>query len=73
MGVYTIRHRHPAEILLMSLKGRGFKKAVRQLRPYVPRVARAAVLKDGGYAIHVELVYLLKYLKGPYPAAIRAT
>jgi 4-amino-4-deoxy-L-arabinose transferase-like glycosyltransferase len=73
MGVYTIRHRHPAEILLMSLKGRGFKKAVRQLRPYLPRVARAAVLKDGGYAIHVELVYLLKYLKGPYPAAIRAT
>lgn len=66
-GVYTIDHRRPAQILLMDLKGGGFQAAVRQLRPYRPRVVRSAVLRDGTYAIHVELVDLLKYLKVPTP------
>jgi Dolichyl-phosphate-mannose-protein mannosyltransferase len=62
-GAYTIRHRHPAQILLINRKGKGFTEAVRQLRPYRPRVVRSAVLRDGKYSIHVELIDLLKYLK----------
>jgi hypothetical protein len=64
-GLYTINHRRPAQILLMDLKGAGFKGALRQLElhRYRPKVIRSAVLKDGSYAIHVELIDLLKYLK----------
>ena len=64
-GMFTINHRRPAQILLMDLKGRDFKKAVRELDPYRPKVIRSGVLRDGAYALHVELVDLLKYLKRP--------
>ncbi|MGA8296583.1 MAG: glycosyltransferase family 39 protein [Acidimicrobiales bacterium] len=64
-GTSTINKRKPAQILLMDLRGGGFKQAARQLAPYRPKVIRSGVLRDGGYALHVELVDLLKYLKHP--------
>ena len=64
-GIVTIDKRRPAQILLMDLKGRGFKEAVRELAPYRPKVIRSGVLRDGSYELHVELIDLLKYLKHP--------
>ena len=59
-GLYTINHRRPAQILLMDLRGGGFRTAFRQLKlhGYRPRVVRSAVLKDDTYAVHVELIDL---------------
>ncbi|MGB9113240.1 MAG: hypothetical protein WCF24_10995, partial [Acidimicrobiales bacterium] len=66
-GQYTINHRRPAQILLMDLTGGGFKVALGQLElhGYRPQIVRSAVLRHGSYAIHVELIDLLKYLKTP--------
>jgi hypothetical protein len=66
-GQFTINQRRPAQILLMDLRGKGFKAAFRQLalHGYRPRIVRSGALRDGGYAVHVELIDLLKYLKTP--------
>ncbi len=60
-----IEERRPAEVLLMSLTGEGFYKAVRWLAPYKPRVVRTSVLSDGEFHLHVWLVDLRCYIHNP--------
>ncbi|MFZ0059440.1 MAG: hypothetical protein WAL35_05275, partial [Acidimicrobiales bacterium] len=58
----NIEERRPAEVLLMSLTGLDFSRAVWWLTPFAPRVVKKAVLADGAYHLHVWLVDL-RYLR----------
>jgi hypothetical protein len=61
-GVGKIEHRRPGQILLMSVTGDGFSRAVRSLTPFQPVVVRRGILADGTYHIYVWLVDLRQYL-----------
>lgn len=65
----TLNARKPAELLFMTTQGRGYKKALASLAPYQPRLLRRTVLRSGSYALHLWLVILEKYWRGPQPAA----
>ncbi|MGP8162683.1 MAG: hypothetical protein ACLQAN_02725 [Acidimicrobiales bacterium] len=60
----NIEERRPAEVLLMSLNGLHFSRAVWWLTPFAPRVVKKAVLADGAFHLHVWLVDL-RYLRPP--------
>jgi hypothetical protein len=61
-GARKIEAWHPAQVLLMSLTGQDFAKAVRSLARFHPVVVRHRVLSDGWYHLHVWLVDLEGYL-----------
>jgi hypothetical protein len=58
-----IERLHPAQVLLMSLTGDRFERAVRALRRYAPVVVRKGVLVDGDYRLHLWLIDLRRYLR----------
>jgi len=58
-----IELRRPAQVLLMSVTGEGFPRAVRSLGPFEPVVVRQGVLSDGSFHLHVWLVDLGRYLR----------
>ena len=53
-----IEHRRPGQVLLISITGDGFSRAVRSLALFWPSVVRRGVLSAGGYRVHVWLVDL---------------
>jgi hypothetical protein len=53
-----IEHRRPGQVLLISITGDGFSRAVRSLALFWPSVVRRGVLSAGGYHVHVWLVDL---------------
>lgn len=61
-GARKIEAWHPAQVLLMSLAGQDFAKAVRALARFHPVVVRRRILSDGWYHLHVWLVDLERYL-----------
>ncbi len=61
----NIEYRRPAEILLMSVTGQDFFKAVKWLKPFKPQVVKQGVLSDGSYHLHLWLVDLRRYLRHP--------
>ncbi len=58
-----IEQRRPGQILLMSVTGEGFSRAVQSLAPFQPVVVRRGVLSDGPVHLHVWLVDLRRYLR----------
>jgi hypothetical protein len=56
-----IEHRRPGQVLLISITGDGFSRAVQSLALFWPSVARRGVLSAGGYHVHVWLVDLRRY------------
>jgi hypothetical protein len=65
LAAQKIEDRRPAEILLMSMTGDKFLRAVEWLQPYRPDTVRTAVLSDGTYHLHVWLIDLDRYLRRP--------
>ena len=65
LGAHEIEYRRPAQILLMSTTGDDFLRAVEWLQPYRPDTVRTAVLSDGTYHLHVWLIDLGRYRRGP--------
>lgn len=61
-GARKIQSWHAAQVLLMSLTGQDFAKAVGALAQFQPVVARRRILSDGSYHLHVWLVDLERYL-----------
>ena len=68
-GASKISHLHAAQVLLMSLNGQYFDKAVRALAPFQPVVVHRKVLSHGTYHLHVELINLKRYLGHPARAS----
>ena len=65
VGAHKIESRHAAQVLLLSLTGHGFARAVRSLASYRPTVIRRGILTHGAYHLHVWLVDLGAYLRVP--------
>ena len=63
-GALQIKSRRAAQVLLMSLSGRGFAHAVRSLARFHPVVVRRAILHGGPHRLRVWLVDLRRYLGG---------
>jgi hypothetical protein len=61
-GARKIEAWHAAQVLLMSLTGQDFAKAVRALARFQPVVVRRRILSNGWYHLHVWLVDLEGYL-----------
>jgi hypothetical protein len=61
-GAGKIEAWHANQVLLMSLTGQDFAKAVRSLARFHPVVVRHGILSDGRYHLHVWLVDLERYL-----------
>lgn len=61
-GARKIEAWHAAQVLLMSLTGQDFARAVRSLSRFRPVVVRHGILSDGWYHLHVWLVDLERYV-----------
>ena len=61
----VIQERQPAQILLMSLNGQGFRQALTALQPYQPQLMRAGVLRSGAVALHLWLIHLNEFFQKP--------
>jgi hypothetical protein len=66
-GARKIKAWHAAQVLLMSLTGQDFAKAVRALARFQPVVVRRRILSDGWYHLHVWLVDLERYIQRNRP------
>jgi hypothetical protein len=62
-GARQIKSLRAAQVLLMSLSGRGFAQAVRSLARFDPVVVRHSILQGGAYRLRVWLVDLRRYLR----------
>jgi hypothetical protein len=62
-GAQRIRQGRVPQVLLMSLTGKDFARAVRSLGRFHPVVVRRGVISDGGYHLHVWLVDLGSYIR----------
>jgi MFS family permease len=64
-GRDMIEQRRPAQILLLSFTGQDFAQSLSALSPFEPRLVRTAVLRSGSVALHVWLIDLGQYYRGP--------
>jgi len=64
-GVQKIEAWHAAQVLIMSLTGKDFGRAVHSLARFHPIVVRRTVISHGWYHLHAWLVDLRTYLKAP--------
>ena len=64
-GREMIEQRQPAQILLLSFTGQDFAQSLTALSPFAPRLVRTAVLRSGSVALHVWLIDLDRYYRGP--------
>jgi hypothetical protein len=62
-GAQKIEQWRVPQVLLMSLTGQDFARAVRALGRFSPVVVRRAVISDGWYHVHVWLVDLRSYIR----------
>ncbi len=62
-GARKIAQWRVPQVLLMSLTGQDFARAVRALRQFSPVVVRRGVISDGWYHLHVWLVDLRRYIR----------
>jgi hypothetical protein len=65
-GASKIRRLHAAQVLLMSLNGNQFDKALRALSQFQPVVVRRAVITHGPYRLHAWLINLRRYLRSEH-------
>jgi hypothetical protein len=66
-GAQRIEQWRVPQVLLLSLTGRDFARAVRALDRFAPVVVRRGVIANGSYHLHVWLVDLRSYIR-PTPA-----
>jgi hypothetical protein len=64
-GRDMIEQRRPAQILLLSFTGEDFAQSLTALSPFQARLVRTAVLRSGSVALHVWLIDLDEYYRGP--------
>jgi hypothetical protein len=62
-GAHRIGQWRVPQVLLMSLTGQDFARAVRALDRFAPVVVRRAVISNGWYHLHVWLVDLRSYIR----------
>lgn len=60
-----IEQRRPAQILLMSFTDDDFEQSFNALRAFAPRLVRTGVLRSGPVGLHVWLIDLDRYFRGP--------
>jgi hypothetical protein len=64
-GRQMIEQRQPAQVLLLSFTGQDFAQSLTALSPFAPRLVRTAILESGSVALHVWLIDLDQYYRGP--------
>lgn len=64
-GREMIEQRQPAQILLLSFTGQDFAQSLTALGPFQPRLVRTGILRSGSAALHVWLIDLGQYYRGP--------
>jgi hypothetical protein len=65
IGVRQIERLRASQVLLMSLTGRHFSKAVHSLARFRPLVVRRGILHHGSYRLHVWLIDLRRHPRLP--------
>jgi hypothetical protein len=60
-----IQERGAAQILLMSFTGDQFEQSLQALSPFQPVLVKSGVLRSGSVALHVWLIDLKQYFRGP--------
>ena len=64
-GIYKINVLKAAQVVMMSLTGQDFARAVASLAQFDPVVVKRGILSHGAEHLHIWLVDLRKYLVGP--------
>lgn len=64
-GRAMIEQRRPSQVLLLSFTGRDFAQSLTALSPFQPQLVRTAILRSGSVALHVWLIDLNQYFRGP--------
>jgi hypothetical protein len=64
-GRQIIEQRRAAQILLLSFTGHDFAQSLTALSAFQPALVRTGILRSGSVALHVWLIDLNQYFRGP--------